>query len=48
MFGLPPAIVAASLGQIGVEEVAGLATIVSTMNIDNRGIESLNRPLDTR
>ncbi|EPT03767.1 hypothetical protein FOMPIDRAFT_20836, partial [Fomitopsis schrenkii] len=28
LFGLPPAIVAASLGQIGVEEVAGLATII--------------------
>jgi len=28
VFGLPPAIVAASLGEIGVEEVAGLATMI--------------------
>ncbi|TFY55319.1 hypothetical protein EVJ58_g8322 [Rhodofomes roseus] len=28
LFGLPPSIVAASLGQLGVEEVAGIATII--------------------
>ncbi|KAH9938174.1 RmlC-like cupin domain-containing protein [Fomitopsis serialis] len=28
LFGLPPAIVAATLGQLGVEEVAGIATII--------------------